>query len=95
MPWVYILRCGDNTFYVGHTRDLGTRLHDHRCGDGAHHTAVRLPIDLVYTESFPTIDAAIERERQLKRWSAEKKAALISGDLTTLQGLSKRRRPKS
>jgi predicted GIY-YIG superfamily endonuclease len=34
------------------------------------------------------------RERQLKRWSALKKAALIRGDLHGLHLLAKRRRPK-
>jgi predicted GIY-YIG superfamily endonuclease len=92
---VYILRCGDNTFYVGHTDDVESRLHWHRVGEGAGHTAARLPVDLVYTEECPTTIAAIARERQLKRWSAEKKAALISQDAVKLRALSKRRHPKA
>ena len=73
MPWIYILRCGDNTFYVGHTDDMASRLRQHATGIGARHTALRLPVDLVYTEECRSTDAAIKRERQLKRWSAEKK----------------------
>jgi len=45
MAWVYILRCGDNTFYVGHCEDLEARVDWHRAGLGARHTALRLPID--------------------------------------------------
>jgi predicted GIY-YIG superfamily endonuclease len=95
VPWVYILRCGDNTFYVGHSDDLKSRVRWHRTGLGARHTARRLPVDLVYKERHPSTLAAVERERQIKRWSAEKKAALISGDLAELKRLSKRRRTKA
>jgi predicted GIY-YIG superfamily endonuclease len=46
---------------------------------------------LAYSERFPSENAAVAREKQIKRWSGEKKAALISGDLLTLKALSKRR----
>ncbi|MBI1876338.1 MAG: GIY-YIG nuclease family protein [Acidobacteria bacterium] len=94
MPCVYILRCGDNTFYVGHTSDVDSRLQWHRAGQGARYTAERLPVDLVYTEECSSIDAAVRRERQLKRWSGQKKAALISRHFGQLKRLSKRRRSK-
>ena len=80
MPWVYILRCGDNSLYVGHTSDLGSRVESHRIGLGASHTSLRLPVDLVYSEHHRSLMDARRRERQLKRWSAQKKAALIAGD---------------
>jgi len=47
LHWVYILRCADNTFYVGHTHDIDARLRWNRAGHGARHTAVRLPVDVV------------------------------------------------
>jgi predicted GIY-YIG superfamily endonuclease len=92
--WVYILRCGDNTFYVGHTSDVDARLRSHRAGVGASYTASRLPLDLVYEERCQSLNDALHRERQLKRWSAEKKAALIARDSQRLKQLSKRRRVK-
>jgi predicted GIY-YIG superfamily endonuclease len=95
VAWVYILRCGDNTFYVGHTDDLAARLRWHREGLGARHTALRLPVDLVYREEHPSTKSAVLREAQLKRWSGRKKAALVSGNRDELKRLSKRRRPKS
>jgi putative endonuclease len=95
MPWVYILRCGDNSYYVGHTDDIESRLHWHQLGLGANHTALRLPVDLVYTEQCVSTATAVNRERQLKRWSAQKKAALIDGDRVLLKQLSRRRRPKT
>ena len=85
MAWVYILRCGDNTFYVGHTSDLKMRLQWHQSGLGASHTSVRLPVDLVYSEEHQSLQTARTRERQIERWSGQKKAALASGDVQHLK----------
>ncbi len=35
MFFCYILRCADNTFYVGHTDDLNSRIALHNSGFGA------------------------------------------------------------
>jgi predicted GIY-YIG superfamily endonuclease len=51
-------------------------------------------VDLIYQEEHPSMLSAVKRERQLKRWSAEKKAALIRNDVAQLKELSKRRHPK-
>ena len=91
MPFVYILRCRDGTLYVGHTEDLAAREATHNEGGGAGYTAARRPVKLVYSEVHSTMESAVRRERQLKRWSAQKKEALITGDLRTLKSLSKRR----
>jgi predicted GIY-YIG superfamily endonuclease len=37
---------------------------------------------------------ARRREHQLKRWSAQKKMALVAGDLHGLHSLARRRHPK-
>jgi predicted GIY-YIG superfamily endonuclease len=89
MPWVYILKCADNTFYVGHTGDLESRIRAHEAGFASKHTRLRLPVQLAYSEKHSSRQETIGRERQLKRWSAEKKAALISGDITRLRQSSK------
>ena len=47
--------------------------------------------EIVYTEAFDSLESAVGRERQLKRWSRAKKDALISGDLQTLKRISQRR----
>jgi putative endonuclease len=91
MAIVYIVRCSDGTFYVGQTADLESRIASHNDGLGSSYTARRLPVTLVHHETFPTRAAARVRERQLKRWSAGKKTALIAGDPKTLKSLSKRR----
>lgn len=88
---VYILRCADNSLYVGHCEDVEARRTCHQNGKAAAWTAKRRPVKLVYSEPFPTRAAAIARERQLKRWSHAKKSALIRGDQDELKRLAKRR----
>jgi putative endonuclease len=90
MPFVYILRCADGTFYVGHAVDLAAREKTHNDGFGSGYTAIRRPVQVVYSEECESLSAAVSRERQLKRWSARKKAALVAGDLANLKQLSKR-----
>jgi len=88
---VYLLRCSDGTFYAGSCENLANRLATHNRGDGPTWTAKRLPVEFVHSESFPTRAEAIAREKQLKRWSHAKKAALIAGDTARLRALAKRR----
>jgi len=45
---------------------------------------------MVYAEQHPSAASAIARECQLKRWSREKKEALIRDDRTALDWLSHR-----
>jgi len=40
---------------------------------------------MVYTERHVTLESACARERQLKRWTAAKKQALIAGDMKQLK----------
>ena len=91
MYYVYILRCSDDSFYVGSTQDLQDRVHAHNAGRGSAYTFKRRPVRAVYTEVFHTEAQAIKRERQLKRWSVAKKQSLIDGDIESLKRLSKRR----
>ncbi len=92
MSFVYILRCADGTFYVGHTDDVTARVTAHNDGVGANYTAARRPVRLVYSEACGSKAAALARERQLKRWSGKKKEALATGDSNLLHLLSRRRR---
>lgn len=91
MPFTYILRCADDTLYVGHTGDLASREQTHNEGKGAAYTAARRPVRMVYAEEHTTAASAIAREHQLKRWTREKKKALIRDDRTALDWLSHRK----
>ncbi len=85
---VYIIRCGDGSLYIGHTRDIEWRVAQHiGAGRASKYTAARLPIEVVYTEPVEDRLIAIARERQLKRWTRQKKEALIAGDLVLLKRL--------
>ena len=90
MPFTYILRCADDTLYVGHTEDLALREQTHNEGRGAKYTATRRPVRMVYAEEHASTAGAIEREHQLKRWSREKKEALIVEDRFALRALSRK-----
>ena len=90
MSFTYILRCADDTLYIGHTEDLVFREVTHNEGRGAVYTSTRRPVRMVYAEQHLSAASAIARERQLKRWSREKKEALIRGDRTALDWLSHR-----
>ena len=91
MPFVYILRCADGSYYIGTSRseDLETRISQHNQGTFGGYTANRRPVTLVYSAQFDNIVDAIAYERQVKGWSRAKKEALIRGDIDALQGLSK------
>ena len=87
MWFVYIVRCADGALYIGETGDLDLRLLRHNEGRASAFTAGRRPVALVYSEQYPTRQAALPRERQLKRWTRAKKEALIARDLELLKQL--------
>ena len=91
MAYMYILQCADGSFYVGSTRNLEHRLAQHNDGEGAVYTSTRLPVRLVYFETFDRIDDAYRREKQVQRWGRAKRIALITGHLEALPPLSKKR----
>ena len=88
-PIVYILQCSNGENYVGSTNNLERRIIEHQKGRGCDFTKAHLPVKLVYTEEYSTIDEAYKRERQLHGWSKAKKEALICGDIEKLKQLSK------
>lgn len=78
MFFTYILRCHDDTLYVGATNNLEKRLHEHNnLKSGAHYTKIRRPVTLVHHESFETLKEARAREAKLKRLKREEKIKII------------------
>jgi putative endonuclease len=62
--WRYILQCADRSYYVGTTRsDLETRVSQHNAGTFGGYTALRLPVNLVYSNFFDGVQDAIAAER--------------------------------
>ena len=89
---VYMLKCADGSYYVGHTDGLERRIAAHAAGEIEGYTRSRRPVSLMFSESFPTRLEALEAERRLKGWSRAKKEALIAGDW---QRVSELARPRS
>jgi len=87
--YVYMLRCIDGAYYVGHTDDLATRLEHHQAGTLGGYTAKRRPVELVFACELPTRLEALERERQIKGWSRAKMEALIAGDWQRIHELGR------
>ena len=76
--YVYILTNRYNTvLYVGVTNDLLRRLDEHKGKVTQGFTSKYRITKLVYFETTEDIEAAIEREKQLKAGSREKKIRLI------------------
>jgi putative endonuclease len=77
MHFVYMVRCADGTLYTGYARDPRKREQVHNSGRGAHYTACRLPVRLVYSEMYKSRGEALKREYELKRLTRLKKQKLI------------------
>ena len=61
--YVYMLRCSDGSYYVGHTNDLEHRLAAHERGAIEGYTLSRRPVELVFSDQFSTRLEAFHRER--------------------------------
>lgn len=90
--YLYILYCSDETYYTGVTSNLDKRIAQHQSGSYKDsYTSKRLPIKLVFYAEFTQVGIAIEREKQIKRWSRAKKEALINDDYEALPNLAKKK----
>ena len=76
MPFVYIVRCADDTLYTGWAVDVARRVKAHNCGRGAKYTSTRGPVTVIYTEEVATVGDALRRERAIKGYPRAKKLAL-------------------
>jgi len=90
--YVYILKCSDNSFYVGVTNNIERRFAEHQQGvDINSYIYSRRPVELVFYGEFSNPDIAIEYEKKIKKWSRKKKQALIDGEFEKLPNLSKKK----
>lgn len=86
--YVYILGNDRPTLYIGMTSNLSKRIWEHQQeiveGFSARYHLHRL----LYYEIHETAEAAINREKQLKKWKRDWKMRLIMQTNPTLQDLS-------
>lgn len=76
--YCYIVQCADGTFYTGWALDPEKRAAVHNKGRGAKYTRMRLPVKLVYVEEQPNRNAAMKRERAIKKMTRLEKKKLFS-----------------
>jgi putative endonuclease len=74
--------------YIGVTNDLERRIAEHKLLQIEGFTKRYKCIALVYYEDTPSITAALEREKELKKWSRTKKNFLIQSFNPRLKDLS-------
>jgi predicted GIY-YIG superfamily endonuclease len=85
---IYILRTSTNELYIGHSNKISRRIQDHGNSLGAKFVKDHGgQFEVVYTEVFETRADAMNREKQLKKWTRAKKEALIAGELELLKKL--------
>ncbi|MFO1269072.1 MAG: GIY-YIG nuclease family protein, partial [Rubrivivax sp.] len=57
--FVYMLRCADGSYYVGHTDELERRIAQHRAGEIPGYTHERRPVELVWSQEAATREEAL------------------------------------
>ncbi|MBP6913843.1 MAG: GIY-YIG nuclease family protein [Candidatus Levybacteria bacterium] len=76
--FVYIVECSDKSLYTGFTTDIKRRISQHNLKKGgAKSIRGKLPVTLVYSEKFETINDALKRESEIKSWPRAEKIKLI------------------
>ena len=78
--YTYIVQCSDGTYYCGWTNDLEKRVRTHNAGRGGKYTRARLPVRLVYFETFADKREAQSREWHIKQLTHKQKRMLIESN---------------
>ena len=79
MPYVYILRCRDASYYTGATKDLKARVRKHETGIASRYTRARRPVVLVWSRRVRTWSQALREEHRIKQLKRSAKEALVAG----------------
>lgn len=77
--YVYLLECGDGSFYCGIAKDVVRRLAEHESGNGARYTRGRGPLKIVWqSRKSMTHSDALKLEIQIKAMTREQKKIFIT-----------------
>jgi len=79
LPFVYILRCRDGSFYTGAAKNLPARVRKHGEGTASRYTRARLPVELVWSRRVRTWSRALREEHRIKQLKRRAKEALVAG----------------
>jgi putative endonuclease len=77
MPYVYLLRCADDSLYCGWTSDIERRLRAHRAGTASRYTRSRRPVALAFVVPVDDRPAALREEARIKRLPRADKLRLV------------------
>lgn len=77
MYYVYIIKNKIGKLYIGITKNIVQRLHTHNTNRGAEFTKDKNKFSLIFSEDYPTLAEARQREIQIKKWRRNKKELLI------------------
>jgi predicted GIY-YIG superfamily endonuclease len=72
-----MLKNAAGKLYIGITENLENRLQYHNTKRGALFTKSEHKFSIVFSEQYPTLAEARQREIQIKKWSRGKKEMLI------------------
>ncbi len=78
--WVYVIKCDNDSNYIGQTDNLRKRWEDHLSGEGAEWTKSHPPQYIMYWEEFSSRKEAVIKEKWLKtgfgrKWIKRKEKA--------------------
>ncbi len=66
MAWLYVLRCGDGSHYIGTTLNLEAQLLEHKQGRTQTGELLQGPVSLVHSRNFTSMAAAKRAKRRLE-----------------------------
>ena len=77
--YLYVLRCADDSYYTGVTKDPKRRLNEHNSTKrGAKYTRSRRPIkEMVVVQEFTCFGNALRAEREFKKLSRREKTVRL------------------
>ena len=69
--YIYVIKCKDDSFYIGQTDDIPRRFEEHEAGH-VQWTSARKPLHVIHWEEFDSREEAVRREHDLKTgWGRE------------------------
>jgi putative endonuclease len=77
VPYVYLLRCADDSLYCGWTTDVDRRLAAHRAGTASRYTRSRRPLELATVIEVKDRSLALREEARIKRLPRAAKLRLV------------------
>ena len=78
VPYVYLLRCADDSLYCGWTTDVDRRLAAHTAGTASRYTRTRRPVELATVIEVADRSAALREEARIKRLTRAAKVELLA-----------------